>query len=184
MNWWPSHSSNRHSFYQPPKISLKSKWISHMFSDLKAVGPHFKGLVFNTIGQWFDVNLGRASWMHWRKSCSHSLENKNLSNFLQIGFSCKLNEVKDTFLKGGSINSHSRIRSSKSLMLEVNLEPPNFYEILLMTLKSPLTHRFEKVKPERSWSSNQKSFLKTIDRRKPKRPFFLWLQLDCNRERS
>ena len=48
--------------------------------------------------------------------------------------------VNDALLKGESINSQSLMKSSKSFMLRVNLEPPNFSELLLMTLKSPPTH--------------------------------------------
>ena len=94
----------------------------------------------------------------WGNPCFHSLENKNLSNLLQIGFSCKFDQVKEAFFRG-PINSLSLIKSSKSLMLRVNLEPPNFYEILLIRLKSPQTHHFRKVIQKRSWSFSQKSFL-------------------------
>lgn len=46
-------------------------------------------------------------------------------------------QVKEAFLNGGPINSLSLINSSKLLMLRVNLEPPNFFKILLITLKTP-----------------------------------------------
>ena len=49
-------------------------------------------------------------------------------------------QVNDAFHKGGSSNSHSLIKLSKSFILEVKLEPPNFSELLLMTLKSSTTH--------------------------------------------
>ena len=49
-------------------------------------------------------------------------------------------QVNGALHKGGSNNSHSLIKPSKSFMLEVGLEPPNFSELLLMTLKSPPTH--------------------------------------------
>ena len=45
-------------------------------------------------------------------------------------------QVNGAFCKGGSSNSHYLIKPSKSLMLEVRLDPPNFSELLLMTLKS------------------------------------------------
>ena len=60
--------------------------------------------------------------------------------------SYKLNQVNRTFLSGGSTNSLSLMKSSKSLMQGVNLELPIFFfffsEILLMTLKSHPTHQF------------------------------------------
>ena len=105
MSFWPSHPSNQYSFHQQPKLSLKSEWNNHMFSNLKGVAPHLKRLVFDTIGQLSKVNLGSASWMLWGNPCSHSLENKNLSNLLQTGVSCEFDHVKDAFLRGGSINS-------------------------------------------------------------------------------
>ena len=49
-------------------------------------------------------------------------------------------QVNGALHKGGSSNSHSLIKSSKSFMFEVRLYPPNFSELLLMTLKSPPTH--------------------------------------------
>ena len=71
-------------------------------------------------------------------------------------------QVKDVFLRGGSINTLSLINPSKSLRLGVNLEPPNFYEILLVTLKSSLTHHFKRVRPKRFCSSIQKSCLRVV----------------------
>ena len=68
-------------------------------------------------------------------------------------------QVNGAFRKGGSSNSHSLIKPSKSFMLEVKQEPPNFSELLLMTLKSPPTHYNEKDRPKMSKSSTQKSFL-------------------------
>ena len=68
-------------------------------------------------------------------------------------------QVNDVFRKEGSNNSQSLIKPSKSFMLEVKLEPPNFYELLLITLKSPPTHYKGKERPKMSKSSTQKSFL-------------------------
>lgn len=160
MHLWPSQPSNQYSFHQQPKFCLKSKWSNCMFSNLKGVGSYLKELVSNTIGQWFDVNLGSVFSILCGNPYSHSLENKNLSNHLQTWISCTLDHVKDTFLRGGSINSLSLMKSSNSLMLRVILEPPNFSKILLVTLKFPPTHHLGKVKPKRSWSSTQKSLLR------------------------
>ena len=68
-------------------------------------------------------------------------------------------QVNGVLRKGGSSNSHSLIKSSKSFMLGVKLEPPNFSELLLMTLKSLPTHQNGKESPKMSKSSTQKSFL-------------------------
>ena len=133
MNLWPSHHSTRHSFHQPPKISWKSEWISHMFSNLKGVSPYLRGFISNKIGQWSNINMRKASWIHCGKSCSQSLENKNLSNLFQIVFSSKLDQMNDAFLKGRSISSHSLIRSSKSSCLRLTW-------ILLTFLKFFLWH--------------------------------------------
>lgn len=46
-------------------------------------------------------------------------------------------QVKDKLLREGSINSLSCEFIKKTLMLGVNLEPPNFFEILLMALNHP-----------------------------------------------
>ena len=62
-------------------------------------------------------------------------------------------QVNGAFRKGGSSNSHSLIKPSKSFMLEVRLDPPNFSEFLLMTLKSPPTHHNGKDKPNMSNNS-------------------------------
>lgn len=69
---------------------------------------------------------------------------------LFIYFFYKFDQLKETFLREGLINSLSLIKLSKSLMLGVNLEPLNFSEILLITLKFPTMHYFGKVKPKRS----------------------------------
>lgn len=45
--------------------------------------------------------------------------------------------VKDAFLREGSINSLSFMNPSKSLILEVKLAPPDVSKIFLMRLKSP-----------------------------------------------
>ena len=68
-------------------------------------------------------------------------------------------QVNDVFRKGGSSNSHSLIKLSKSFMLEVRLDRPNFFELLLMTLKSPPTHHNRKDRQKVSNNSTQKSFL-------------------------
>ena len=106
-----------------PRV-LKPKWSK----------PHFNASISKTMGKWSDVSLGSTSWRLWGKLCSHSFEYKNLSNILQIGTSCMFDQVKDAFLSGELINSLSFINSSKTFMLRVNLEPPNYFEILLMTL--------------------------------------------------
>ena len=102
------------------------------------VGPHLNGLVSKAIGQWSDVHLGRTSWRLWGKFCSHSFEYKNLSNLLHIGESCIFDQVKQSILYRGWLNLHSLIKISKSLILGVTLQPPIFFENLLMTLKSSL----------------------------------------------
>ena len=114
-----------------------------MFSNLKGVGPHLNGLVSKTIGQWSDVNLGKAFCKLCGEFYSYSFGKRNLSNFLHIETSCIFDQVKETFLKGESINSHSLMKSSKCLILGVNLESPNFFELLLTTLKFPHKYQFE-----------------------------------------
>ena len=138
------------------------------------VGPHLNGLVSKAIGQWSEVHLGRTSWRLWGKFCSHSFEYKYLSNLLHIGESCIFDQVKRSILYRGWLNLHSLIKISKSLMLGVTLQPPIFFENLLMTLKSSLppspkrararahTHQFRKVKPKRSKSANKKFFLRIV----------------------
>ena len=139
INLWPSQPSPWKPLHQLLKQSLKLGCCNHMFSNLKGVGPHLNGLVSRTIGQWSDVHLGRTSWRLWGKICSHSFEYRNRSNVLHTAESCMFDQVKKVFHKRGSINSHSLINPSKSLMLGVKLEPPIFSKILLVTLKSAHT---------------------------------------------
>ena len=68
-------------------------------------------------------------------------------------------QVNGAFHKDGSINSHSLIKSLKSFMLEVRLDPPNFSELFLMTLKSPPTQHNGKDRPKMSNNSTKKSFI-------------------------
>ena len=126
LEFYPPTSKITFEFWMEQPHVLKSK---RSWSSLR--------LVFKAIRQWSNVNLGRASCRLYGKLCYHSFEHRNLSNLLHIETSCIFNQVREAFLKGGSINSHSLMNSSKSLILGVNLEPLNFFELLLMTLKSP-----------------------------------------------
>ena len=56
----------------------------------------------------------------------HSFENRNLSNLLGIGDSCKFGQLKEAFLRGDLINLHFVIKPSKSLILRVSQDPPPF----------------------------------------------------------
>lgn len=155
-----------------------------MFSNLNGVGPHLKGLVSKTIKQWSKVNMGSTSWMLLENPCSHSFEFKNISNLLQTRSSCMFDHVKDVFRREGLIKSLSLMSPSKSLMLKVNPELPNFYKILLMILKSSPTHHFKKVRTKRSYSSIQKDLPKIelswiINWSTSKNPFFIWIQVYC-----
>lgn len=108
-----------------------------MFSNLNRVGHPLHELASRMIKQCSKVNLGSTSWRLWGNLCSYSFEYKNLSNLLQTGKTCMFDNVKDAFLREGSINSLSFMNPSKSLILEVKLAPPNVSKIFLMRLKSP-----------------------------------------------
>lgn len=131
MNLWPFYPLTWYSLHRNLKLALKLGWNNHILSNLNAVSPYLNGLVSWMIGQWSKINLGRASWRLWRNLCSHSFGYKNISKLLRIGNSCIFDQVKDAFLRGGSINSLSFMNSSKSLMLGVIMDTHNFHTFFL-----------------------------------------------------
>lgn len=126
FNWSfsPAHLAKTSSSHLYLTSCLKDQCRSHIFSNLKGVGPSLNRSISSNKGQWFDTGRGSPFKKVFRNLPSHWIDAKNQSILLQAACALKFDQIYCSFLVGMSIKAKSATHSWNFLVWRLDLLLP------------------------------------------------------------